>query len=110
MNREELNRYRDWLALVVIPGYEKRARQHRQRDVDWLEAIARASNQIADIDWRLETEPPRPAPECGWRRPYSEHGETCPKNTPQCRRAFAKWNEEYHKRNKAPIPIPPVGW
>lgn len=49
------------------------------------DSIKRTHQQIADIQWRLECDPPRPAPSCGWKKPFADHGDRgCPKNDTRC--------------------------
>lgn len=61
---EMLQRYLRWLQTDVLKGYQRR------KDT---ESIRRTKRQIADIEYRLETNPPRPRPDCGWTRPLQEH-------------------------------------
>lgn len=59
-----LQRYLAWLKNDVLKGYERR------KDVA---SIRQTKRQIDDIEYRLETNPPRPRPDCGWDRPLKEH-------------------------------------
>lgn len=61
---EMLARYLDWLRNDVLPGFIRRGDN---------ESVTRTRQQIADIEYRLETEPPRPRPECGWGKPLRDH-------------------------------------
>ncbi len=85
MTREQLQTWLKWLTEVVLPaalagdnlGYAKRVKQH-----------------IADIRWRLAPSKfPRPAPSCGWSKPYFAHGEVCPKQHPHCQAQFDRWDK-----------------
>lgn len=70
MTREELERQIEWLESA-----------YEQADLprSWkADSIKRTRQQIDDIRWRLETEPPREAPMCGWTKPYREHPADCP--------------------------------
>jgi hypothetical protein len=74
VNRNELIRQLDWLRDTVLAGYEQRGDN---------ESIFRTKMQIDDIEWRLETTPPRAAPSCGWRKSYRLHDPNCA----NCRRS-----------------------
>lgn len=62
--RDMLLNHLDWLNNSVLPGFVRR---------DDNESVRRTRQQIADIEYRLETDPPRPRPECGWDRSLREH-------------------------------------
>lgn len=91
MNREELCKYLDWLRAEVIPGYEQQLSDQADRNGGLRNSIQRVRQQIRDIEWRLETEPPRPEPLCGWTKPYAEHTYPCPKNSALCNQAHERW-------------------
>ena len=56
--RTMLLHYRQWLEATVIPGFVTSSLPPSWKD----DSIRRTYQQIADIDWRLETEPPRDVP------------------------------------------------
>lgn len=62
--REMLINHLDWLNNAVLPGFVRR---------NDAESVRRTRQQIADIEYRLETDPPRPRPECGWKRSLRDH-------------------------------------
>lgn len=62
--REMLERYLVWLREDVLVGYQRR------HDT---ESIRQTKRQIDDILFRLETDPPRPRPECVWKRSLRDH-------------------------------------
>lgn len=68
--RQSLLRSRRWLEDTVIPGYERQG-DHRSVEACW--------QQIADINWRLEVDPPRPVPNMNLTLPYRERQQTTPK-------------------------------
>lgn len=73
--RAMLEQYLEWLLTRVIPGYERR---HDG------ESVRQAQQQVDDIRWRLETG--KPAPMCGWKKPYREHPDDCGYCTMHARR------------------------
>ncbi len=64
--RTMLTEHLDWLHNDVLPGFERR------HDT---ESIRRTLQQIDNIQWRLDTG--KPAPMCGWKKPYREHPDDC---------------------------------
>ncbi len=70
--REHLQRQIEWLRLTI--------EQYRASDLprSWADdSIARTEQQIYDIEWRLESDPPHPAPICGWKKSYRLHPWPC---------------------------------
>lgn len=84
MNRDELLRYRRWLEEKVL-WTAPQVNGHDDREHIRLTLIA-----IDNIDWRLETEPPREPPECGCPVPYRLHKHPCSRNHPCFDRKTAK--------------------
>lgn len=73
--RTTLLKQRAWLLNDVIPGFER-----SRLPPSWkADSIRRTEVQIADIDWRLETDPPRAVVNADLQKPYAERVEPSPK-------------------------------
>lgn len=92
--RAHLERYLAWLHDEVLPGFI--AVNHKQ------DVINNTKQQIANIHWQLATPIPRPAPTCGWKKSYQEHGENCPKHDKRCQDKFDRWRAEIENASEAP--------
>ena len=61
--RTMLLQHRTWLLETVIPGFQKRKDN---------ESVRRCMLQIMDIEWLLETDPPRTPLNIQERKPYRD--------------------------------------
>ncbi len=72
--------------------------KYRQWNVDMLSNVtdsyseAYLNRYVDDLDYRLETDPPRPMPLCGWTKSIREHPYPCPKKGSYCNEAYDAWN------------------
>jgi hypothetical protein len=73
MNRPELIKQLEWLKDKVLPGFE----QSNLPDSWKAESIRRTRQQIDDLEYLMETDPPRKAPQCGWKKSYRLHDTDC---------------------------------
>lgn len=73
MNAIEIEKQMTWLRERVLPGFE-----NSNLPPSWkAESIRNTTQQIDDLEYLMETDPPRRAPQCGWKKSYRLHDANC---------------------------------
>lgn len=76
--RNQLLEYRQWNENMLAATKDATTRKHLNQHVD-------------DIDFQLETDPPRPKPMCGWEKSIRQHSYPCPRGNIMCNLAYEEW-------------------
>lgn len=77
-SREELIKYRTWNVSMLAQTRDQITAAHLKRHID-------------NLDFQMETDPPRPQPMCGWEKSFRLHPYPCPRGNIICNAAYEEW-------------------
>ena len=88
-NRELLKSYLAWNENMLSGTADSMTAVYLKRHID-------------DLKFRLETNPPRPAPLCEWHKSIRLHSYPCPKHSAYCNQAYEEWNAIVSSQTPSP--------